>query len=73
MKEAWHSKVLRDRGMIVAGGDGVENLATPIRFQEEPGAPSFECAELGGHTDEILERLGYDKAARAALHAAKVC
>jgi len=73
MKEAWHSKVLRDRGMIVAGADGVENLATPIKFQQEPGEPSFECADLGEHTDEILGRLGYDAAARAALRAAKVC
>ena len=73
MKEAWHSKVLRDRGMIAAGADGVENLATPIKFQEEPGEPSFECATLGQHTDEILERLGYDAAKRAALHTAKVC
>ena len=73
MKEAWHSRVLRDRGMIVAGADGVENLATPIKFEAEPGKPSFECADLGEHTDEILERLGYDKAARAALHGAKVC
>ena len=73
MKEAWHSRVLRDRGMIVAGKDGVENLGTPIKFQQEPGAPDFECAALGEHTDELLERLGYDAAARAELHAAKVC
>ena len=34
LREAWHSSVLRERGMIVAGPDGVENLATPIRFRE---------------------------------------
>lgn len=73
LKEAWQSKVLRERGMIVAGPDGVENLGTPIKFREEPGVPSFECATLGQHTDELLERLGYDAAARAKLHAAKVC
>ena len=73
LKEAWQSKVLRERGMIVAGPDGVENLGTPIKFREEPGVPSFECATLGQHTDELLERPGYDAAARAKLHAAKVC
>ena len=73
LKEAWHAKALRDRGMIVAGPDGVENLATPIKFTEEPGEPSFGCAEQGEHTDMILERLGYDAAAREKLHAAKVC
>ena len=73
LKEAWQSKVLRERGMIVAGPDGVENLGTPIKFREEPGRPAFEFATLGQHTDELLERLGYDAAARAKLHAAKVC
>lgn len=73
MNEAWQSPVLRERGMIVKGPDGVENLATPIRFREEPGVPSFECAALGQHTDELLERVGYDAEARAKLHAAKVC
>ena len=73
LKEAWQSKVLRERGMIVAGPDGVENLGTPIKFREEPGEPAFEFATLGQHTDELLERLGYDAAARAKLHAAKVC
>lgn len=73
LKEAWALPVLRERGMIVAGPDGVENLGTPIKFREEPGEPDFECATLGQHTDELLERLGYDAAARAKLHAAKVC
>ncbi len=73
LKEAWQSKVLRERGMIVAGPDGVENLSTPIKFREEPGQPSYECATLGQHTDELLERIGYDAAARARLHAAKIC
>ena len=73
LKEAWQSKVLRERGMIVAGPDGVENLGTPIKFREEPGEPTFEFATLGQHTDELLERLGYDAAARAKLRTAKVC
>jgi len=73
LKEAWESAVLRERGMIVAGPDGVESLSTPIKFREEPGQPSYECATLGQHTDELLERIGYDAAARARLHAARVC
>ena len=73
LKEAWQSPALRERGMIVAGPDGVDNLSTPIKFREEPGQPSYACATLGQHTDEILKRLGYDAAARAKLHAAKAC
>jgi crotonobetainyl-CoA:carnitine CoA-transferase CaiB-like acyl-CoA transferase len=73
LKEAWHSPVLRDRGMILKGPDGVDALATPIKFKEEPGQPSFELPGPGQHTDMLLERLGYDAAARDKLHAAKVC
>jgi crotonobetainyl-CoA:carnitine CoA-transferase CaiB-like acyl-CoA transferase len=71
--EAWQSPELRQRDMIVEGPDGIENLGTPIKFREEPGAPKFEFPALGQHTDELLERIGYDAAARAKLHAAKVC
>src|SRR4051812_40042389 len=73
LKEAWDAPGLRDRGMIVKGPDGVEALGTPIKFKEEPGQPTFEFAALGQHTDELLERIGYDAEARAKLHAAKVC
>lgn len=73
LDEAWRSELLRERGMVVAGPDGVDNLGTPIKFREEPGRPVFEFAELGQHTDDLLERLGYDAAARAKLRAAKVC
>lgn len=73
MKEAWNSRLLRDRGMVVAGPDGIDNLGTPIKFREEPGAPSYTFATLGEHTDAILARLGYDAAARARLRAAQVC
>src|SRR5690606_28795460 len=37
LHEAWQQPVLRDRGMIVRGDDGVENLGTPIHFHREPG------------------------------------
>ena len=73
MHEAWNSQLLRDREMVVAGPDGVNNLGTPIKFREEPGVPSYRFAELGQHTDEILARLGYDAPARSNLRAAKVC
>jgi len=73
LREAWKGDLLRDRGMIIAGPDGVEHLGTPIRFRDEPGAPSCAVPGLGEHTDEILESLGYDAAARAQLRAKGVC
>ena len=71
--EAWHAKLLRERGTIVSGADGVEHLGTPIKFREEPGEPSCAVGAQGEHTDQILERLGYDEGARAKLRAARVC
>ena len=73
LKEAWDSELVRSRGMVQKGADGVENLGTPILFRDEPGRPSHDCATQGQHTDQILERLGYDAAARAQLKAARVC
>ena len=72
MHEAWHQDLLRERGMIVKGDDGVENLGTPILFRNEPGKPSCSLAALGGNTDEILERLGYGAAQRTKLREKKV-
>ncbi len=73
MKEAWAAPWLRERGMVLRGDDGVEHLGTPLKFRAEPGSPQSDCATLGEHTDLILERLGYDDAARADLRAAGVC
>ena len=72
MKEAWDLPVLRERGMIVRGDDGVENLGTPIHFREEPGQPSCRMAEKGADTDEILGRLGRDAQTIARLREKKV-
>ena len=72
LHEAWHQDLLRKRGMIVKGADGVENLGTPIFFRNEPGKPSCQLAPPGGNNDEILGRLGYDAAERARLKAARV-
>jgi crotonobetainyl-CoA:carnitine CoA-transferase CaiB-like acyl-CoA transferase len=73
MHEAWHAPLLREREMIKRGADGVEHLATPLKFRHEPGDASSVCAELGEHTDSILARLGYDAEEQQRLHAAGVC
>ncbi len=64
MNEAWQEPYLRERGMVAAGADGVERLGTPVKFKAEPGLPLDKLAELGGDTDALLERLGYDAAER---------
>lgn len=72
LHEAWALPLLRERGMVVRGEDGVENLGTPIHFLREPGQPSTRMAEQGADTDEILQWLGFDAQARAALRRSKV-
>ena len=73
MNEAWQEPYLRERGMVAAGADGVERLGTPVKFKAEPGMPSDKLAELGGDTDVLLERLGYDAAERLRLKTQGVC
>jgi crotonobetainyl-CoA:carnitine CoA-transferase CaiB-like acyl-CoA transferase len=73
MNEAWQEPYLRERGMVAAGADGVERLGTPVKFKAEPGLPSDKLAELGGDTDALLERLGYDAAERLRLKTEGVC
>lgn len=73
MDEAWRQPLLRERDMVREGEDGIEHLGTPIRFMVEPGEASARVAELGEHTDAILESLGYDKETRRRLKDAGVC
>ncbi|MCC7487704.1 MAG: CoA transferase [Burkholderiales bacterium] len=72
LDEAWNQPYLRERGMVVKGDDGVENLGTPIHFREEPGKPSCALAAHGQDTGRILARLGYDEATQERLKAARV-
>ena len=72
MHEAWNQKLLSEREMVVPGDDGVRNLGTPIKFREEPGNPKGALAPKGAHSDELLERVGYDAARRAKLRADRV-
>lgn len=73
LHEAWHQPYLRERGMIETGADGVERLGTPVRFRAEPGQPSDKLSELGGDTEALLERLGYDPSERQNLRDKGVC
>jgi crotonobetainyl-CoA:carnitine CoA-transferase CaiB-like acyl-CoA transferase len=73
LQEAWQGEQLRDRGMIVRGPDGVEQLGSPVKFGNEPGRPSETVPRLGEHTNLILARLGYDEHERQRLKQAGVC
>ncbi|MBV8169421.1 MAG: CoA transferase [Alphaproteobacteria bacterium] len=73
LDEAWRQPVLRERDMVRTGEDGTEHLGTPILFAAEPGNATSRVAQLGEHTDAILERLGYDEPARQRLKKTGVC
>ena len=60
LDEAWEQKFLRDRGVISKGKDGVERVGTPVRFLNEPGAPSDKLPIVGEDTQQVLGQVGYD-------------
>ncbi len=72
LHEAWKLPLMHERGMVVKGEDGVENLGTPIHFIREPGRPGLRLAKQGADSDEILRRLGYSVKARESLRSRKV-
>lgn len=63
----------RAREMVLLDDSGKEHLGVPIKFRQEPAAPQLQSPDHGADTDALLERLGYDKAARARLRADGVC
>lgn len=73
LHEAWHQPYLKERGMVSTGSDGIERLDTPVKYRKEPGAVSDKLAPLGGDTDTLLERLGYDAEQRQVLKDRGVC
>ena len=60
LDEAWEQKFLRERGIISKGKDGVERVGTPVRFLNEPGAPSDKLPTVGEDTQQVLGQAGYD-------------
>lgn len=69
LREAADDPQVRHREMIVEDTRGWEHIGTPLKFREEPGQLRFEFATLGEHTEAVLEGLGYDAEARAAMKA----
>jgi crotonobetainyl-CoA:carnitine CoA-transferase CaiB-like acyl-CoA transferase len=72
LREACDDLQIRHRQMIVEDERGWEHVGLPMKFKHEPGQLKFQFAKLGEHTEQVLESLGHDGAARAALKAAGV-
>ena len=72
LREACDDPQIRHRQMIVEDERGWEHIGLPMKFKNEPGQLRFKFAKLGEHTEQVLESLGHDAAARAALKAASV-
>jgi len=75
-EQALEDPQMRDAGVFVdmpkADGTSYTAPASPIRFGDESTDPKGPSPEIGEHTDEILEMLGFDAEARAKLHEAKI-
>ena len=75
-EQALEDPQMRDAGVFVdmpkADGTSYTAPASPIRFGDESTDPKGPSPEIGEHTDEILEMLGFDADARAKLLEAKI-
>jgi len=72
LREACDDPQIRHRQMIVEDERGWEHIGLPMKFKHEPGQLNFKFAGLGEHTEEVLDKLGHDAAARVRLKAAGV-
>ena len=72
LREACDDPQIRHRQMVVEDERGWEHIGLPMKFKNEPGQLKFKFAKLGEHTEQVLESLGHDAAARAELKAAGV-
>lgn len=55
------------RQMLLVDLHGGEHIGTPLKFQEEPGAPNLRVPRLGEDNKAILAALGYGEQEIAAL------
>ena len=74
--QVFHDPHVQHRQMAVevehpkAGRITITN--TPLKLSQTPGEVRLPAPVLGQHTDEILQRLGYDAATIAQYHAESV-
>jgi crotonobetainyl-CoA:carnitine CoA-transferase CaiB-like acyl-CoA transferase len=52
----------RDRGAVRTDPRGWDQIASPIRFQDEPAEENFDLPAHGQHSASILSELGYSAA-----------
>ncbi len=76
MREAFDDPQLKHRQMLLEMDHPVEGripqLGFPIKFSDTPGRLRTPPPALGEHTDDILDTLGYDTQAIAALRQQRV-
>lgn len=70
LREALDDPQLRARAMVVEDDQGFEHIGNPLRFADEPPRPRFSFPEIGEHSIELLEELGYSREDLADLTAA---
>ncbi len=69
LREAFAQEQVVARGSLLRDEQGVPHIAPPIRFRDEPAAPSFDLPALGAHNREVLAAAGYSAEAIAELEA----
>ena len=71
MGEVVHDPQLRASGVVVETGDAGEDyrytVNSPITVAQEPKRPPRRAPDIGAHSREIMQEIGYSEAAVAAL------
>lgn len=57
--EAYRDPQARAREMVLEDERRWQHIGLPLKFRNEPGQPSFDYPEPGGHSAEILRTLGF--------------
>ena len=69
LAEAWERPHVRARAMRVTDAEGNDHIGVPIKYADEPGRVNPALAQVGEHTEEILQRIGCDAATIGKLRA----
>jgi len=59
LNEAWDTEQVWKREMRLKDPQGNDHMGIPIKFRNEPGRVNFDLPDHGGHTEEVLQGLGY--------------
>lgn len=69
LKDAFDDPYAEERGMLLRDAAGNRHIGVPIRFRDEPGAPTLSTPTYGEHSEALAQSAGLSDTDIAALKA----